>query len=168
MITLGKSKANCSWHVFTVSILEVLNNFMKNLFITESSDFIRTLLQPWKAELDNAIRNYNLRCLNKHAPHASPRNNPRQLRNGVVCCCCCTLFAASAYHSYDARGDGSAKCVFCLWWRWPLTFDLDIQTHPREGPNTSSLQVWRKPFRVPETVHTQTKNKQNEKCYRRR
>ena len=39
MITLGKSKENCSWHVFTVSILEVLNNFMKNLFITKSSDF---------------------------------------------------------------------------------------------------------------------------------
>ena len=29
MITLGKSKVSCSWHVFTVSILEVLNNFLK-------------------------------------------------------------------------------------------------------------------------------------------
>ena len=44
MITLGKSKENCSWHVFTVSILEVLNNFMKNLLITKSSDFKSVLM----------------------------------------------------------------------------------------------------------------------------
>jgi len=44
MITLGKSKVNCSWHVFTVSVLEVLNNFMKNLFITKSSDFKSVLV----------------------------------------------------------------------------------------------------------------------------
>jgi len=30
MMTLSKSNANCNWHVFTVSILEVLNNFIKN------------------------------------------------------------------------------------------------------------------------------------------
>jgi len=25
-----------------------------------------------------------------------------------------------------------------------LTFDLDIQTYPRKGPNSSSLWIWRK------------------------
>jgi len=39
MISLSKSMENCNWHVFTVSVLEVLNNFMKNLFITKSGDF---------------------------------------------------------------------------------------------------------------------------------
>jgi len=37
MITLGKSKKNWNWHAFTVSILEVLNNFIKNVFTTKSS-----------------------------------------------------------------------------------------------------------------------------------
>ena len=44
VITLGKSKENCRWHVFTMSILEVLNNFMKSLFITKSSDFKSVLV----------------------------------------------------------------------------------------------------------------------------
>jgi len=44
MITLAKSNVNCSWHIFTVSILEVLNNFMKNLFITKSGDFKSVLV----------------------------------------------------------------------------------------------------------------------------
>ena len=34
---LGRSNEN--WHVFTISILEVRNSFMKNLLITKSSDF---------------------------------------------------------------------------------------------------------------------------------
>jgi len=34
--------------------------------------------------------------------------------------------------------------VFCHWWPWPLTFDLDIQTRPIEGLNMSSLWIWRK------------------------
>jgi len=38
-MTLCKSNENCNWHIFTVSILEVLNVFMKNLFITKYSDF---------------------------------------------------------------------------------------------------------------------------------
>ena len=50
MITLGKSKVNCSWYVFTVSILEVLNNFMKNLFITKSSDFKSVLVNGQTSE----------------------------------------------------------------------------------------------------------------------
>ena len=35
------------------------------------------------------------------------------------------------------------SAFFCSWWRWPLTFDLDIQTHTSQGPNTSSLWIWR-------------------------
>jgi len=27
-----------------------------------------------------------------------------------------------------------------------LTFDLDLQTHPSEGPNTSSVWIWHKSF----------------------
>jgi len=42
-------------------------------------------------------------------------------------------------------GDGSARRVFCAWWPWPLTFELDLQTCPSEGPNTSSgLWIWHK------------------------
>jgi len=33
---------------------------------------------------------------------------------------------------------------FCPWWPWPLTFDLDIQTRSSEGPDTSSVWIWRK------------------------
>jgi len=36
--TLGKSKQNSSWHWATTWISLVLNNFMKSLFITKSSD----------------------------------------------------------------------------------------------------------------------------------
>ena len=65
----------------------------------------------------------------------APAIAPRQGANGVVRCCC-TLFSASAYHSYAAEGDGSAKSVFV-----PVTlaYVLDIQTLPSEGPNTPSL-----------------------------
>jgi len=34
--------------------------------------------------------------------------------------------------------------VFSLWWPWPFIFDLDLQTHPSEGRNTSSVWIWRK------------------------
>jgi len=36
---LESSKQNCAWHIFTVSMLLVLNGFMKNLFITKTGDF---------------------------------------------------------------------------------------------------------------------------------
>jgi len=36
------------------------------------------------------------------------------------------------------------KCRFCPWWPWPLTFDLDLQTRPSQGPNTSSVWSWPK------------------------
>lgn len=41
---LGRSNENCDWHVFTISILEVRNSFMKNLFITKSNDFRSVLV----------------------------------------------------------------------------------------------------------------------------
>ena len=34
VIVLDRSKENCECHIFAVSVLEVLNNFMENLFIT--------------------------------------------------------------------------------------------------------------------------------------
>jgi len=33
---------------------------------------------------------------------------------------------------------------FCPWWPWPLTFELSLQTCPSEGPDTSSVRIWRK------------------------
>jgi len=38
----------------------------------------------------------------------------------------------------------SAGEEICSWWPWPSTFDLDIQTRPSEGPNMSSVWIWRK------------------------
>jgi len=40
----------------------------------------------------------------------APEITPRQQRNGLICCL--MLFAASAYHSYAAEGDGNAQHVF--------------------------------------------------------
>jgi len=37
-----------------------------------------------------------------------------------------------------------AENRFCPWWPWPLTFGLDILTHPSEGTITSSVWIWRK------------------------
>jgi len=37
---LGKLHRNCNWHIFVVSVLLVLNSFIKNLFITKSKEFI--------------------------------------------------------------------------------------------------------------------------------
>jgi len=44
------------------------------------------------------------------------------------------------YQSQTARRPpkGPKECRFCPWWSWSLTFDLDLQTRPSEGPNTSS------------------------------
>ena len=41
-----------------------------------------------------------------------------------------------------------------------LTFDLDLQTCPSEGPNTSSVWIWHKS--VPEIFHTLTKKPQTD------
>jgi len=41
-----------------------------------------------------------------------------------------------------------------------LTFDLNIQTRPSEGPNTSSLWIWRKYLQLFPRYSTR---KQNEK-----
>jgi len=50
---------------------------------------------------------------------------PGQHRNGPVFCCM-TLFAASAFHPIAARVDGSAQCIFCPWWLWPLTLTFKL------------------------------------------
>jgi len=47
MITLGRSKENKDWQVLTILILLVLKSFMKNLFITKSSEF-RSFLFNWQ------------------------------------------------------------------------------------------------------------------------
>ena len=39
-MTLGKSKLNSSWQYLTISILLVLNSFIRNLFITKSIEDI--------------------------------------------------------------------------------------------------------------------------------
>ena len=39
MITLGRSKENKDWQVLTILISVVLKSFMKNLFVTKSSEF---------------------------------------------------------------------------------------------------------------------------------
>jgi len=47
-------------------------------------------------------------------------------------------------HKQHAGRRKGRKGRFCPWWPWPLTFDLDLQTRPIDGPNTSSLWIWRK------------------------
>jgi len=56
---------------------------------------------------------------------------------------------------------GWLSSFFCLWWPWPLSSDLDIQTCPSEVPNTSSLWIWRKSFSRSRDVWFT--NKMNEK-----
>ena len=36
------------------------------------------------------------------------------------------------------------KCCSLPWWPWSLTSDLAFQTPPSEGPNMSSVWIWRK------------------------
>jgi len=59
-----------------------------------------------------------LKCLPNIHHTQAPEITPRQGRNGAVRCCT-TLFAASAYHSYAAGGNGSTKRVF-------VAGDLDL------------------------------------------
>jgi len=61
------------------------------------------------------------------------------------------------FHSVAA----GVHCTFLSWWPWPFTSDLDIQTRPSEGPNTSSLWIWCKcvqPFQR-YLIHKQTNKK---------
>jgi len=53
MITLGKSKVICSWHVFTVSMLEVLNSF--NIFIRHQSATYAEKREPECGPMPNAM-----------------------------------------------------------------------------------------------------------------
>jgi len=70
-----------------------------------------------------------------HTARKPPKSRPGS--NGMV------PSAAARRHLQRARSisslqvaDGSAERVLSL---VTLTFDLDLQTHPSEGPNTSSL-----------------------------
>jgi len=76
------------------------------------------------------------RCFTKHKPHAGrscalPSPPPaatewsRLLLNYVIC---------SEHVTVHFQWEGSLSLVTLT-----LTFDLDIQTRPSEGPNTSSL-----------------------------
>jgi len=109
-----------------------------------------TITRGWRRFLNHkahAGRNTDdtLSALSVHSHH------PQQRRNGPVCCCM-TLFSSSAlqcnFNEEEIRP----------WWPWPLTFDLDIQTRPSEGRNTSSLWIWRSGSRY--FIHKQ-------KCHRR-
>jgi len=46
--------------------------------------------------------------------------------------------------------------------RWPLTFDLDLQTRPSEGPNTSFLWIWHRSIQRFWRFHMQTKRPQTD------
>jgi len=52
MITLGTSNDVCNWHVFTVSILEVLNNFIKPSYYKVYSD-LKSVLVNGQTSLSN-------------------------------------------------------------------------------------------------------------------
>jgi len=92
-----------------------------------------------------------------HIHRTSPQNHPpRQWRNGAVCCWY-MLFAASAYHSYAAGSDGSAKRVFRPW--WPLTFDVDIHTSQRVTKQVFPVTLAESRSGVPEIFEWQTKKR---------
>ena len=53
---LGNLKRNCSWHDLMISLLLVLNNFMKNLSSTKSNDlrsdfFKGQASRPWRGAI---------------------------------------------------------------------------------------------------------------------
>jgi len=91
-----------------------------------------------------------LKMFTKHKPHAgrnvdhtspglsvhSHHPRTRQRRNGSMCCCI-TLFAASAF-----------QCIFNgeeIWGKRNMSLVTLTFDRPSEGPNTSSLWIWRKP-----------------------
>jgi len=104
----------------------------------------------------------DLKCFTKYKPHAGHRNYPHG-SDGMV------PSAAAWHYLQRARSIPSLPgvmavrsaflCVVTLPWR--LTFDLDNQTLPREGPNTSSVRIWRKSVqRFPRyLIHNKTKTK---------
>jgi len=45
---------------------------------------------------------------------------------------------------HAGRQKGRKITFVCPWWPWHLTFDLDLQIRPSEGPNTYTVWIWRK------------------------
>ena len=72
------------------------------------------------------------------------------------------FFLPNINHTQAAERDENA--IFYSWWPSRLTFDLDLQTHPSEGPIRPSVWIWRKFIQcsVPKIFPTQTKNPQTD------
>ena len=66
-----------------------------------------------------------------------------------------TLFAASAYHLYAARSDGSAERFFV-----PGDLDLDIHTRPSLGPNIFPANLVQICSAIPGIFDSETKKSQ--------
>jgi len=95
-------------------------------------------------------------------PHAGPEITPLG-SNGMVPPSAVTSFAASAFHSVAAGGRWVMGVHSAFLSLVTLIFDFDIQTHPPEGPNTSSLWIWHKSVQRfwRYFTHKQTKQKSN-------
>jgi len=79
MITLGRSKENKDWQVLTILISLVLKSFMKNLFVTKSSEF----------SYDSYVLDVSVRpCV---------RAQGGSLLSTSACCCCAVCVAYSLY-----------------------------------------------------------------------
>ena len=87
--------------------------------------------------------------------HAGRQNHPRNWWNGPICCCM-MLFAEVRSILSLPSDDRQAQHVLSL---VTLTFNLDIQTRPSKGPNTSSVWIWRQYIQQFPThlIHKQTK-----------
>jgi len=91
-----------------------------------------------------------------------PKSLPRQRRNGAIRWWM-TLFTASVFQSVATQG--CWNCTEHFLSLVTLSSDLDIQTRPSEGANTSSVWIWRKsvqPF-PRYFIHKQKKNKKTNK-----
>jgi len=75
-----------------------------------------------------------------------PLRNFANQSNSCVARSLCDSWATCTKHNklHAGRRRGRKNAVFCPRWPSRLTFDLDLQTHLSEGPNTSSLWIWRK------------------------
>ena len=72
------------------------------------------------------------------------KDTPLEQSTHRVCCLRSVICNEGVPFRPYSGGVVSAQRVFCPWWPWPLTFHLDIQSHPSEGPSTSSMWIWRK------------------------
>jgi len=161
----------------TLPIIFIPDLLTYSMTTTEVLSTNRNHIKDWKCKFtafpefaDWHIYNYSWRCFTKHKPHADrcqralpSTRHPRRPRNGNDVVCCCLLHTAydsrlTVYYQWD---DSTAfRFVPGDLDLWPLTFDLDIQTRPSQGPNTSSLWIWRKSVRRSRDIWgTNKKNK---------